>query len=104
MPRVTFVKSARKDNPVAKKGESYYWWKFRYGGKRYSKTRPRPSQLTQSPYYSQVRSLVEQIEDATVTDQEQFEELRDAMREELESLQSMYPAMRPSLITDPSRL
>ena len=88
MPRVTFVKSARKDNPVAKKGESYYWWKFRYGGKRYSKTRPRPSQLTQSPYYSQVRSLVEQIEDATVTDQEQFEELRDAMREELESLQS----------------
>ena len=41
MPRVHHVKSARKDNPVAKKGESYYWWKFRYGGKRYSKT-PRP--------------------------------------------------------------
>lgn len=45
MPRVTYVKKARKDNPVAKKGESYYWWKFRYGGKRYSRTYPAGSQL-----------------------------------------------------------
>ena len=88
MPRVHHVKKARKDNPVCKKGESYYWWKFRHGGKRYSLTRPRPSQLTQSAYYSTVRSLVEQIEDATVTDTDQFEELRDGIREELESLQS----------------
>lgn len=31
MARLHFVKSARKDNPSAevKKGESYYWWKFR---------------------------------------------------------------------------
>ena len=63
MPRVTFVKAARKDNPICKAGESYYWWKFRHGGKRYSLTRPRGSQLTQSAYYSGVRSLVEQIED-----------------------------------------
>lgn len=33
MPHVTFVKKARKDNPVAKKGESYYWWAFMVGGR-----------------------------------------------------------------------
>ena len=48
MPRVHHVKKARKDNPAVVAGESYYWWKFPYSFKRYSKTRPRPSQLTQS--------------------------------------------------------
>lgn len=86
MPRVTHVKSARKDNPVCKKGESYYWWKFRYGGKRYSLTRPRPSQLTQSAYYSTVRGLVEQIDDANPTDWDELEALRDEIRDELENL------------------
>ena len=52
MPKVTHVKRARKDNPVAKAGESYYWWKFRYGGKHFSLTYPKQSQLTQSPYLS----------------------------------------------------
>lgn len=87
MPRVTFVKSARKDNPVAKKGESYYWWKFRYGGKRYSLTRPRPSQLTQSAYYGTVRSLIEQVEDAgTPEDNDALTGLRDEIKDELGSL------------------
>lgn len=52
MPKVTHVKRARKDNAVAKAGESYYWWKFRYGGKHFSLTYPKQSQLTQSPYLS----------------------------------------------------
>ena len=88
MPRVHHVKKARKDNPVAKAGESYYWWKFRHGGKRYSKTPPRPSQLTQSAYFGSIRSLVETIEDTTVTDQDQLEELKEQVRDELESIQS----------------
>ena len=52
MPRVYHVKKARKDNPVAKKGESYYWWKFAFGPKCFSKTRPKRSQLTQSEFLS----------------------------------------------------
>ncbi len=52
MPRVTHVRKAQKDNPVCKKGESYYWWKFRHGGKKYSLTYPKQSQLTQSQYLS----------------------------------------------------
>jgi len=62
MPRVTHVKSARKDNPACKKGESYYWWKFRYGSKHYSLTYPKASQLTQSEKLSAIYSAGESIE------------------------------------------
>ena len=65
MPRVTHVKKARKDHPGGiKKGESYYWWKFRYGGKRYSKVYPRPSQLTNSDKLSRVYAAEESVTDA----------------------------------------
>ena len=79
MPRVTFVKSARKANPVAEVGQSYYWWKFRFGGKRYSRVPPKPSQLTQSEYLSSIRGLIERCEHAQgrtvmVSD---FEDMRD---------------------------
>jgi hypothetical protein len=86
MPRVHHVKKARKDNPVCKKGESYYWWKFRYGGKRYSLTRPRPSQLTQSAYFGGLRALCEQIEDTEVNDNDDFTSLRDDVASELNVL------------------
>lgn len=63
MARAHFVKKARKDNPVVKAGESYYWWKFRHSGKKYSKTRPRQSQLTQSEFMGTYYSLLEHMED-----------------------------------------
>lgn len=64
MARVTHVKKARKDNPVVKKGESYFHWSFRFGGKHYSKTYPKRSQLTQSGFLSQMYS----IEDDSIAD------------------------------------
>lgn len=63
MARVHFVKAARKDNPVAKVGEPYYWWAFRTGGKHYSKTPPRRSQLTQSEKLGRAYELSERLED-----------------------------------------
>ena len=88
MPRVTFVKSARKANPVAAVGESYYWWKFRYGGKRFSKTYPRGSQLTQSAYFGGVRELVERIEDADIQigEYDTFIEFRDEIVSDIRQL------------------
>lgn len=65
MPRVTFVKKARKDNPACKKGESYYWWAMmsggRYGPKRYSKTMPKPSQLTNSEFLGAFGDIEDEI-------------------------------------------
>ncbi len=61
MARANFVAKAMKDNPAALKGESYWWWKFRYGPKRYSKTRPERHQLTQSGFYSQLWQLEDHL-------------------------------------------
>lgn len=61
MPRVTHVKAARQDNSVCKKGESYYWWKFKNCGKSRSLTYPKPSQLTRSPYLGSVYDLIDQV-------------------------------------------
>jgi len=61
MARANFVAKARKDNPVALKGESYWWWKFRYGPKRFSKNRPERHQLTQSNFYSQLWQLEDHL-------------------------------------------
>ena len=91
MPRVHHVKHAAKDNPVAKKGEPYYWWKFRYSGKQFSKTPPRPSQLTQSEFLSTMYGAQEDLEDAinqgsTVAD---LEAAKDALLETIEELRDM---------------
>lgn len=105
MPRVTHVKSARKDNPVCKKGESYYWWKFRYGGKRYSLTRPRQSQLTQSAYFGTVYSTQEMIEDWTgeADDWEGLvDEVRDAVTELRDETQDSLDNMPEQLQYSPT--
>ena len=61
MARVHFVKKARKDVGDIKAGESYFWWKFRFGSKHVSKTRPRRSQLTQSEYYGNLYDIEDEI-------------------------------------------
>lgn len=61
MPRVHRVKKARKDNPVAKKGEPYYWWKFAYSPKRFSLTYPKASQLTNSNKLSRYYEAQENV-------------------------------------------
>lgn len=97
MPRVTHVKKARKDNPVCKKGESYYWWQFAFSSKSFSLTRPRASQLTRSPYYSTLFTIQEQIEDTTVDNADELQsvvddalsalaELRDETEEKLQNM------------------
>jgi len=86
MPQVHFVKSAAKDHGHIKKGQPYYWWKFRYGGKRVSLTRPRPSQLTQSEFIGAVLSLQERVEDSFPSTVEDFESERDDIISELENL------------------
>ena len=82
MPIVTLVKSARKDNSVCKKGESYYWWKFRYGRKRLSLTYPKRSQLTQSNFLSQLYDLQDNME----FDRAELEMSRDGITEQIQCL------------------
>lgn len=63
MARAHFVRKARKSYPSygIKKGEGYYWWKFRFGSKHMSKTAPRRSQLTRSEYYGNIYDIEDEI-------------------------------------------
>ena len=88
MPRVTFVKKARKDNPVAKKGEPYYWWQFAFGTKQYSKTQPARSQLTQSSFLSQLYELQDGMEERfNNLGIDAIEDARTDLVDELQNLQ-----------------
>lgn len=100
MARAHFVKKARKDNPAVKKGESYWYWQFRYGGKHYSAKQPRGSQLTQSAHYSSIRMLTETIEDY-VGGVDELEGLRDELTE---GLQERYDASEESRENLPENL
>jgi hypothetical protein len=90
MPKVHFVKSARKDNSVVSKGEPYYWWKIKTGPvsgiKCVSKNRPRPSQLTRSSFYSAVYSAQESFEDQEFNAESCFETARDEVRDALQEI------------------
>lgn len=100
MTRAHFVQKARKDNSVCKAGESYWWWKFRHGGKHRSLKRPRSSQLTQSAYYSNIRSICEGIEDWT-GEAGDLEALRDEL---VQSLQDAGEQCQESLDNIPESL
>lgn len=99
MAKVHFVKSARKDNPVAKAGESYYWWKPMVGGrggaKRYSKEPPRPSQLTQSEFLSAAYAAQESLDEAK--DADAFRAVAEEVRELGDETQGKYDNMPEGL-------
>ena len=66
------------------KGESYYWWKFRFGGLHISKTRPKQSQLTQSEFLGTMYDIQDTISELTVDDD--FESSISEITSELETL------------------
>ena len=93
MPKVHHVKKARHRHGIIKKGESYYWWKFRRGPKQFSTRYPRPSQLTQSPFWSQLFAIQEglpndpdSVEDAISQLVDDLASLRDETQEKVDNV------------------
>lgn len=101
MPRVHSIKKARKefttteDNVKIKKGDPYYYWKFRYGGYRTSSIYPKPRQLTQSAYLQSIYDIQDMISniqaDENIADEVQniiseIENLRDEQQERLDNM------------------
>jgi hypothetical protein len=87
MAKAHYVKKARKAIKDAgiKIGDSYYWWKFRFGGRRVSKTPPTRSQLTQSDFLSQVYDLEDRIGRLSATD---YVEDPDSLKSDLDDIAS----------------
>ena len=105
MPRVTHVKKARKDHPrgLYKAGDSYYWWKFRNGGKQVSLTPPQPWQLTQSPFKQSLYKLQAEMDALTdSSDPDELETFIDQVREMGEECQESLDNMPDSLQYSPS--
>lgn len=83
MPKVHCVKKARADNPAVKRGESYYWWKFPFKPKLFSKTYPTRSQLTLSDYLGCVYDLQDSISDYNITGVDDFHGMFDELRDQV---------------------
>lgn len=81
MTKTHFVKAARKARPEhdIKVGESYYWWKFRFGGIHISKTPPKRQQLTQSEFMSNIYNLEDEL--TGVQDENDAESIADQLEE-----------------------
>lgn len=116
MPKVHKVEKARKPNAVVTQEDidkhteanptaSYYHWTTRPGGrgkgiKHYSKTYPKASQLTSSPFLSQLYSLKENDFDCCST----AEELNDKIEEIRSELEDMRDEVGTSLDNMPENL
>lgn len=102
MPRV-HTKKARKDYPNAgiKKGDTYFSWSFRYGGKHKSLTPPRPSQLTQSKMSAALaagETLEDSIKSATT-----LQDLVDALNQAAEEIKAVAEEYEDSLGNMPTQ-
>ena len=95
--KVHFVKKARKDYPEdgIKKGESYYWWKPRYGGIRRSKTYPSRQELTQSEFLCRVYDIEDELSSIEIDiEGKNKEEIEQEIRDTLESIISEIEELR----------
>lgn len=93
MPRVTHVNKSQKVIPQSvcgidggiPKGSAYYWWKFRRGGKHYSLTPPKRSQLTRSSFFATIYNLedgdIQECEHNTEAIESMIENVKDALEE-----------------------
>ena len=102
MPLVHYVKKARKDNSAAKRGESYYWWKFAYDPRQYSKTMPKRSQLTKSDYKGCVYDLQDSVVDySDISSEFEFDnmvtEIEDQVTDIMEQCEASRLNLRPNL-------
>jgi len=104
MARAHFVKSARKDHKEigVKKGESYWWWKFRFGGIHKSKTQPKASQLTQSEFLGTMYDLQERISD--LRNEATPEDLQSMVEEIVSDIQQLGEDCQEKLDNMPEQL
>jgi hypothetical protein len=98
MARAHYVKKARKTirGTCVKKGQPYYWWKFRRSGKYYSLTPPTRAQLTQSAFYGALYTL----EDTTIANapaDDSLPDVRDEIVSELNNLRDECESSRSNM-------
>lgn len=106
MPRVYTVKKARKARPEhdIAVGDTYYWWKFRRGGIRYSKTMPKRSQLTQSPFKQWLFDFEDGLRDRIVDGGWMVDDFESAVEQVVDELQEQLSEVEYALEAIPEQL
>jgi hypothetical protein len=101
MPHVTHVKHARKDYPQAgiKKGDSYYWWAFRFGKPQMSLVAPTRQQLTQSSFLQELYGIEDDISALTAGSH-----LEDELPEIISRIEDLSSQCQDSLSNMPEQL
>lgn len=107
MSIVHFVKYARKENPIAKIGEPYYWCHFKNEDEpRFFKTRPTINDVTEPEFLSQANELNDQLfllEARNIKElQESVSDFADEFRTLALSQQEEYNNLPESLKDSPS--
>lgn len=80
------IAADEKDEIFIAKGESYYWWQFMNGGKNFSKTPPKRSQLTQSGFLSGLYELEDRIGEMNCETKEDFDSEKEDILSEIEGM------------------
>jgi len=81
-----FQPSDEGDEILINVGEPYWTWCFYGGNPIYSKTQPKPSQLTKNPFKQELYSIQESLDNNTPTDADGLSSLVDELRDSLEIL------------------
>lgn len=92
------------DKALIKEGESYYWWKFQHKSKQYSKFAPKPSQLTQSAYLSQIYTIQETLQELTPESTISREDLESSIEDIISELTDLRDQTQESLDNMPESL
>ena len=87
------------DTIFCRKGDTYYWWQFRYSGKIFSTEYPKQSQLTQSEFYGAVYSLQEEADDWEVNSEDDFTELLEYCKSTIEEIRDEQEKKRDNMIS-----
>ena len=110
MPKVHTIKSARKDYPAEgiKKGDTYFKWSIKTGpatGIIYrSKTYPKPSDLTGSPFQKSLLEIQEHISNLEASGYETAEDLSSELDGILGGIDSLRDETQTSLENMPESL
>jgi vacuolar-type H+-ATPase subunit I/STV1 len=101
MPKVNFVKAARKDVPNTdiKAGESYYWWQGFKKPKRFSKTPPKPSEVVGSAFLQTLYGIDEGLNSLSTC-----EDILDGLEEAISSLEELKDEVQGNLDNMPEGL
>lgn len=106
--KVTKVEKARKDYPEywIKKWESYYFWSFRYWGKKISKEYPTRRQLTQNWFLLSLYDIEEQLNSVSIyIDEENPQDNIDMERQSiLDEIQNLLDEQQDKLDNMPEHL